>query len=301
VIDLTGQQRLVIVRFFPVGDIGGNAAQADQRAASVEGGAGGGGAPADLSRRSYNAKLDLARPAIGAQRSESFVDIRQIFGMEPLADLLNRRNEAGMIHAENAALPFIPKPGLGCQVIVPGSHIAGHQGQAAALLALPQAVRRKRQRLGSLRHPALEFVVELLQIPGLAKQFGKHPDFRPQQLGHHGHGNIIDRAGLISPQIIALAQMDGGNEDNRCLLKPRMFPDHLSQLETIQFRHADIHQNDRHLVFQQISQGFFCGRNRNEIFVQLGQHNLITQQLARLVIHQKHVDAVLVFHGRAQR
>ena len=80
-----------------------------------------------------------------------------------------------------------------------------------------------------------------------------------------------------------------------------MLADHLGQLEAVQLGHADIDQDDRHLRLQQIGQCLAGGGHRDEILVQLRQHDFVAQKLARLVVHQKDIDAFALFHGRAQR
>jgi hypothetical protein len=80
-----------------------------------------------------------------------------------------------------------------------------------------------------------------------------------------------------------------------------MLTDHLGEFEAVQLRHADIDQDDGDFRFQQIGQGLLGRGYCDEIFVQLGQHDFIAQQLARLVIHQQHVDAIFAGCGGLHR
>ena len=188
----------------------------------------------------------------------------QIVGMDAFADLLHRRREAVMIDAEDAALALVPEPGVACHVAVPGAHMAGGQRQAPRP-ARSCAAGRSRRSSASVRSATrlLQFLIELLQLAGLAEQFGEHPHLGAQQFRHHRHGEIIDRARLIAAQIIGLRHMNGGNEDDRGLLEARMLADHLGQLEAVQLGHADIHQDDRDLRLEQIGQRFLGGRGRD--------------------------------------
>ncbi len=116
-----------------------------------------------------------------------------------------------------------------------------------ALLAFAQLLGRGVERLGALGDPLLQFFVEKMELAGLAVQLGEDADLGAQQFRHHRHGQIIHRAGLIAAQIIVLRHMDGRDEDDRRLLEARMLADHLGQLEAVQFGHADIDQDHRHV------------------------------------------------------
>jgi hypothetical protein len=48
--------------------------------------------------------------------------------------------------------------------------------------------------------------------------------------------------------------MDGGDEDDRGVLEARMLADHGSELEAVELRHADVHQDDGDLLLEQILQ-----------------------------------------------
>ena len=150
------------------------------------------------------------------------------------------------------------------------------------------------QRLGALGDPLLQLLVELLQLAGLAEQFGENPHLGAQQFRHHRHGKIIHRARLIAAQIIGFRQVNGGDEDDRGLLEARMLADHLGQLEAVQLRHADIDQDDRDIGLEQIGQRLLGRGGRDQIFAQLLQHHLIAEQLAGLIIHQQDIDGILV-------
>jgi hypothetical protein len=176
----------------------------------------------------------------------------------------------------------------------PEAHIAGGQRHVAVLLAAPQFRRGCFQVLGALQHPAFEFLIELLQGAGLAKQLGEHPHLGAQQLRHHRHRQIIHRTGLIAAQIVGFRHVNRGNEDDRRFLEAGMSADHLRQLETVQVRHADIDQHDRDFGFQQIGQGFVGRGDGDQVLVQLGEHDLVAEQLSRLIVHKQDIDAIFV-------
>ena len=69
-----------------------------------------------------------------------------------------------------------------------------------------------------------------------------------------------------------------------------MFLDHLRQLEPIEIRHADVDQDDRNLVAQDLFQGLAARRRLDQILAEIAQDDLIAQQLGRLVIDQQNID-----------
>ena len=69
-----------------------------------------------------------------------------------------------------------------------------------------------------------------------------------------------------------------------------MLADHRGELEAVQLRHADVDQNDRDFVLEQIFQRLAAGRGVDEIFVELLQDDLIAEQLRRLIVDQQDVD-----------
>ena len=75
-----------------------------------------------------------------------------------------------------------------------------------------------------------------------------------------------------------------------------MLPQHLDQLEAVELRHADVDQDDGDVVLQQNLERFARRRRANEVLIQLGQDDLVAQQLGWLVVDQKDVDAILGVH-----
>jgi hypothetical protein len=60
-----------------------------------------------------------------------------------------------------------------------------------------------------------------------------------------------------------------GNEDNGSLLEARMLRDHVCQFKAVQFRHADIDENDSNIVLQQALKSFICGMCLDQILAEL--------------------------------
>ena len=160
------------------------------------------------------------------------------------------------IDAEDLILAFVPHPVAIDPVPVPGSHLAGGDREAAALLAFQQPGVRFLQFGGAGANAIFELDVEPLELAGLAIELGEHLDLGAQHFRHDRHRNIVDRAHLVAAQPVDVADLDGGDEDHRRLLEARMFADHGGEFEPVQFRHADVDQDDGDVVLEQELQRF---------------------------------------------
>ena len=113
--------------------------------------------------------------------------------------------------------------------------------------------------------------VELLELPRLAVQLGKHLDLGAQHLGNDRHRHIVHRAHLVAAQPVDVGQMDGGDEDDRGLLEPRMLADHGGQLEAVELRHADVDQHDGDVGLQQMLERLARRRRLDQVLAELAQ------------------------------
>jgi hypothetical protein len=73
-----------------------------------------------------------------------------------------------------------------------------------------------------------------------------------------------------------------------------MIADHRRKLKSIQFRHADIDEDDRDLVLEQNLQRLAPGGSGNEVLAEILQNHFVGEKLGRLVVHQKYVDLFMV-------
>ena len=155
------------------------------------------------------------------------------------------------VDAKNLILPFVPHPVAVDPIPIPGPHIARGDRHAATLFAFDKASGRFFQLGGPGANPILQLGIEPLQLPGLAIKLGKHLDLGAQHLRHHRYRNVIDRAHLVAPQPVQVADLNRRDEDHRRLLEPGMLADHGGQFEPVQFRHADVDQDHGDFVLEQ--------------------------------------------------
>src|SRR5262249_36947325 len=135
----------------------------------------------------------------------------------------------------------------------------------------------------------------------LAVELNKNFYLGAENIRDNGHGNVIHGAELVPSQTVLVGQVDGRNEDDCGLLKSRMLAYGTRQLEVVHARHADISENDRDIVLQQLSQGFLPGARLDEVLSQFAEHRFVRKQLCRLVIDQQDVDPVIHSHSASLR
>src|SRR6202035_1711383 len=100
------------------------------------------------------------------------------------------------------------------------------------------------QLFRALQNTLLEFAIQSFEQPRLSVQIGEHSDLRAQQFRNHRNRNVIHRAMLVTFKLVQVGEMNGGDKDDCSALKAGVLPDHCSQLEAIELRHAHIHQHN---------------------------------------------------------
>ena len=157
------------------------------------------------------------------------------------------------IDAEDAVLAVVPQPIAGdadpnptspsCRRRAPGCG-AARSARSRAVDASSSAVRSATRRSSS--------ALSCSSCARLAIELDENPDLGAQHLRNDRHRHVVDGAHLVAAQAVDVGQMDGGDEDDRGLLEPRMLADHRRQLEAVEVRHADVHQDDGDLRLQQL-------------------------------------------------
>jgi hypothetical protein len=69
-----------------------------------------------------------------------------------------------------------------------------------------------------------------------------------------------------------------------------MLPDHLGELEPVQIRHADVHQNNGNLVLEELFERLLAGRGLDQVFPQVLKDHLVGHELGRVIIDQQDAD-----------
>ena len=217
--------------------------------------------------------------------------------MDQGANVLGGDAEVLSVDAEDAVLAVVPKAIAGVAIPIPGAHVAGCERQASAFLALPQLRGRGLQLGGPGGNPLFQLRVHAFELARLAVKLDENLDLGPQHLRDDRNRHVIDGAHLVAAQAVHVGQVNGGDEDHRGLLEPRMLADHGGKLEAVEVRHADVHQDDRDLRLQQVLQRLLPGRRLDQVFPELMQDDLVAQQLGRLVVDQQDVDLLVFRHG----
>ena len=276
-VDLAGEQHLALLGFLAVGDVDGNAADAQHLAGTVDSGGRRPYAPAYLPIGPQRAEFGLLRAGAFGHAVGELMQRQPVVGVNEPADSAGGDFETLRPHPEDAVLALVPTPFVGGEIPIPRTHLAGGERQAPTLLALRQPHVRCFELGGALRHVALEFRIQPLELPGLAEQFGEDPDFGAEHFGNDRHRHVIDAAHLVAAQPVDVGQMNGRDEDDRGLAKPRMLADHGGQLETVELRHADVDKHHRGVILEQELQRFARRRGFHQILVELAENDFVSQ------------------------
>jgi hypothetical protein len=102
----------------------------------------------------------------------------------------------------------------------------------------------------ALRTRLGERVIQLPQLIAASMQLDEHRHLAAENLRDDGYRNVVDGADLVAAQLIELGDVDGGDEDDRRALEPRMLAHHPRHLEPVHPRHVDVEQDDGEVVFQ---------------------------------------------------
>ena len=149
-------------------------------------------------------------------------------------------------------------------------------------------------------HPLLPFqqrMVGPFQRPRLAVQLDEHRHLRPQNLRNHRDAHVIDCTDLVAADAIEIRGVDGSDEDDRRLGEARMFANQGGGLEAVHAWHVDVQQNDGNLFLQQDFEGLISRPGAQQILAKPRQHRLVSEQLLRLIVHQKYVERVGRYHS----
>jgi hypothetical protein len=235
------------------------------------------------------------------QRLHADLEAIPVLGNDQDLEGRRRHRELLRIDAVDRVLALVPDDRARDQIPVPGAHAAGRESETAPLLALEQPDGRGLKLGRALGHPVLEFGVQPLELPVLAIEVSEHAHLGAQQLGYDRHRHIVDRAHFVTAQMVDLGEMDRRDEDHRDLPEARMLADHRGELETVQLRHAHVHQDDCDLVPEQVLERLLAGRGLDQIVAELAQDHLVGEQLRGLVVDQQDIDLVVVARGHACR
>src|SRR2546423_15656934 len=113
--------------------------------------------------------------------------------MEQRLNACRGHHKASWIDAKDTVLAFVPHPVAVDPVPIPGTHSAGGERQAAALLAFQKSRVGFFQLRRARANAIFELGIKSLQLSGLAIKFAERPDLAAQYLGNDRHRNVVPR------------------------------------------------------------------------------------------------------------
>ena len=207
-------------------------------------------------------------------------------------DALHRRMERLRIDVEDPVRAVVPFDMAGREVDFPRAHVAGRQGDRAALLALAQLLGLRFELGGARGDPLLELGVHRLELAGLAEELDEDADLGAQHLGHHRHGDVVDRADLVAAQMVGLGDLHARDEDHGELLEARMLADHGGELEAVDLRHHHVDQHDGDVGLEQDAERLVRRVGLDQVLAKLLEDDLVGKELGGLIVDQQDVDLV---------
>ena len=93
------------------------------------------------------------------------------------------------------------------------------------------------------------------ELAGLAVELDEDADFGAQNLGDDGDRDVVDGAAAVAVDLVGVGEVDAGDEDDGGLAEARMLADHVGELEAVELGHADVHQDDGDVVFEEDVRG----------------------------------------------
>ena len=168
---------------------------------------------------------------------------------------------------------------------------------------------RAQDRLLPLERPAqLAFGLELLaadlevldeqpallgalatDLLGLAIEVDEDVDLRLQDQRLDRLEDVVDGAGRVAAKDVQVVLVVGGQEQDRDARRARPRPDHGRELEAVDPRHADVEQDDRELVLEDVAQHLLAGLGEDDLEPGLAQHLLDGEEVARIVVGDEHL------------
>src|ERR1700753_393670 len=69
-----------------------------------------------------------------------------------------------------------------------------------------------------------------------------------------------------------------------------MLPNHVSQLEPVDLRHADVHQHNGNVILKKEIERLAARRRLDEILPELAENRFVAEKFPRLVVDHQNVD-----------
>src|SRR5262249_42181008 len=97
----------------------------------------------------------------------------------------------------------------------------------------------------------------------------------------------------VSFDAIGVGQCDGGDKNDRGVLKARMIADHPSEFKPVELRHADIAENDSDVLLEKMLERLSGGPGFDQVFSEALQCRLVAEELRRRTVNKQNFNRTL--------
>ena len=136
-----------------------------------------------------------------------------------------------------------------------------------------------------------------LDLLGLLEEVDEDADLRPQHGRDDRLGEEVDRPELVALEDLALVALEGGQEDDRGVLRAVALADQRGRLEAVQARHLDVHQDHGEVGVEDAHQRLLAGAGAHQVQAHAAEDGLQGEQVVRLVVHQQDGGLALGLHA----
>ena len=132
-----------------------------------------------------------------------------------------------------------------------------------------------------------------LDLLGLFEQVDEHRDLGAKNDGIDRFEHIIDRTHRISAEEMLGLLVDRRQEDDGNALGLLAAANDLGGFVTVHAWHVDVEQDDRELTLQEVAERLLA-RSRKHDFAEILEHRGDGEQIALVIVDQKHARAYLI-------
>src|SRR4051794_34060664 len=138
-----------------------------------------------------------------------------------------------------------------------------------------------------VRERRAETLLRLGKLRVLLVEVDEHAHLRAQHVRVERLKEVVDGADRVAAEDLLALLVDGGQEDDRDVLRALALLDQLGGLESVHPRHLDVEQNHGEVVVQQAAQRLLARGRAHGPQAERLQHRLEGQQVLGLVVDEQ--------------